>query len=65
MRKLGIRKIDILETLFLATVTFKKIEGNAINRIKVNQILIFKAETVFNLKTFEDTWSEPPQIKQF
>jgi len=38
---------------FLVRATFRKVGGNIMNRFKANQKLLFKAETVFNLRPLE------------
>ena len=37
----------------MVTVLFRKVGGNTMNRFKANQKLLFKAETVFNLRPLE------------
>jgi hypothetical protein len=37
----------------LVLATFRKVGGKAMNRFKANQKLLFKAETVFNLRPLE------------
>ena len=45
--------IIFLEYTFLVTLPFRKEGGKTMNRFKANQKLLFKAETVFNLKPLE------------